>query len=426
MGRQVIAVICAFSVLSSGISLYAADGVSLDKLITEALRNSPDLRAAGKRWEASRARIPQAKSLEDPVVSFTFEKIPRNTFQLNNTAPEDRMLSISQALPSFGKLSLKKKIAVVEAQMAAAEYKGKELEITRQVKNAYYDLFMNRKEVELTGQNLHLLEAITGIAQARYAVGDISQEDVYKLTVEVMRLKTALNNLAQEGAAKKTRLNTLLNRDPEAQLGIPDIGEDVFFNNDIRSLYQAAVLNQPELAVFSYAIEKNKYAKALTKRSFFPDLMAQLTLRGITSGTIGPWDLMLAFTVPLWFWTKQRYQIKEAIANVEEAEAAYQAMKNRVMFETKDTAAKVTTAANKARLYKNEVVPLLESAAEVSVSALRSGKGQIMALLDTIRMLTEAKMNYYKALVEYNMNISDLERVTGGNYTRVNTTGVKP
>ncbi len=33
-----------------------------------------------------------------------------------------------------------------------------------------------------------------------------------------------------------------------------------------------------------------------------------------------------------------------------------------------------------------------------------------MMLLDSQRMLIEAKMNYYNALVEYNMNLADLER----------------
>jgi len=35
------------------------------------------------------------------------------------------------------------------------------------------------------------------------------------------------------------------------------------------------------------------------------------------------------------------------------------------------------------------------------------------------RMLVETKMNYYKALVEYNMNLADLERTTGVNLSEV-------
>ena len=34
-------------------------------------------------------------------------------------------------------------------------------------------------------------------------------------------------------------------------------------------------------------------------------------------------------------------------------------------------------------------------------------------LLDSQRMLVETKMEYYRALVEYNMNLADLERQSG-------------
>jgi outer membrane protein TolC len=229
----------------------------------------------------------------------------------------------------------------------------------------------------------------------------------------VARLKNTVANLEVERSSEETRLNTLLNRDPETPLGSPELGDDMSFKSDIRSLYQAALLNQPDLIIFSYAIEKNKYAVSLAKRSYFPDVMATIAERGITSGTIGPWDLMLAFTVPLWFWTKQRYQVKEAIANVEEAQAAYTAMQNKAFAEVKDLAAKIEVAKNKAVLSKTELIPMIESSIEVSLSALRTGKLDVMTLLDSQRMLVEEKLNYYRALVDYNMNLADLKRAVG-------------
>lgn len=326
---------------------------------------------------------------------------------------EDRMFSFAQFIPWFGKLSLKGKIALVESQMFAAEYKDKELEVINQVKNAYFDLFMNYKETELNQESLKLLKGIAKSAEAKYAVGDMSQEEVYKIHLEIARLNNTITNLEEEKKTKETFLNALLNREPEGPLGVPVLSEEASFDTDIRSLYQATLLNQPELIIFSYAIEKNKYAKSLAKKSFFPDLMAQIVQRGFSTGTIGPWDLMLAFTVPLWFWSKQRFEVKEAIANLEEAQAAYQAMQNKAFSEVKDLATKIEIAKNKIRLYKTDLIPILESSIEVSLTAFSSGKGDFMALLDTERMLVETKMNYYKALVEYNMNLADLERTVG-------------
>ncbi|MFA4889564.1 MAG: TolC family protein, partial [Candidatus Omnitrophota bacterium] len=343
-----------------------------------------------------------------------FQYTPGSPFQLSKTPSSERMLTISQFLPFFGKLSLKGKIAMVESQMLAAAYKQKELEVINSVKAAYYDLFMNYKEIDLNQESQKILEGIAKVAEAGYALGDVSQEEVYKIHLEVARLNTAIKNLEQEKLSRQARLNTLLNRDPGGSLAVPRLSEDTSFNDkDIRPLYQATILNQPDLIIFSYAIERNKFAKSLAKKSFFPDFIAGLAQRGLTTGTIGPWDLMLSFTVPLWFWTKQRYEVKEAIANLEEAEAAYKAMQNKAFAEVKDLATKVEIAKNKIKLYKTSLMPILESSIESSLAAFRSNKGDFMMLLDSQRVLVEAKMEYFKALVEYNTNLADLERTVG-------------
>jgi outer membrane protein TolC len=398
---------------------FAKESLSLNSLLEEAKKNNPEILSAKKRWQASLARIPISKSLESPTVGFSFMKIQKGTLKLDRTMPEDRVLSISQFFPLFGKLSLKGKMALVESQMFASEYKNKELEVINEVKNAYYDLFMNYKEIELKQESLKLLEEIAKIAEARYIVGEISQEEVFKINLEIAKLSNEIENLKQENKAKQTRLNTLLNRDPESPLGIPDLKEDIFFNRDIRSLYQLTILNQPELLIFAYAIEKNKYAKSLAKRNFLPDLMAEIGLRGITAGGIGPWDLMLAFSLPFWFWTKQRYELKEAIFNLEEAEQAYKAMENKAFKEVKDLFTKIEVAKNKIKLYKTNLIPILEASLESSLAGFRSGKGDFILLLDTERMLIETKMSYYQAWVEYNMNLADLERAVGVNLSEV-------
>ena len=398
---------------------FAKEGLSLNSLLEEAKKNNPEILSSQKRWEASLARIPISKSLDNPSIGFSFMKIQKGTLRLDRTEPSDRMLSISQMFPLFGKLSLKAKITLIESQMFASEYKNKELEVINEVKNAYYDLFMNYKEIELKQESLKLLEEIAKIAEARYVVGEISQQDVLKINLEIARLSNDIQNLKQENKAKQSRLNSLLNRNPESSLGMPELDENVSFNRDINFLYKLTLENHPELLIFSYAIEKNKYAKSLAKRNFLPDLMAEVSLRGITAGGIGPWDLMLAFSLPFWFWTKQRYKVKEAIANLEEAKQAYQAMKNKVLFETKDLFTKVEIAKNKIKLYKANLIPILEASIESSLAGFRSGKGNLMMLLDTERMLIETKMSYYKALVEYNMNLADLERVVGVNLSEV-------
>ena len=420
MLRKIIAIILVnVFILNYGFS-FSQEIFSLEPLLKEALENNPDILVAKKRWEAAKARIPQAKSLEDPSIGLGFQYTPGSPFQFSKTPSQERSLSINQAIPAFGKLSLKGKIALVESQMFAGEYRNKELQIIDEVKQLYYELFINYKRTELNQAGSVFLKEIIEIAESRYTVGEAPQEDLFKINLEITKLRNDISNLKQERTVIETKLNLLLNRKPDIFLSNPVLKEDLLPVLDPDSLYRMALENQPELLIFSYAIEKNKYAKSLAKRSFLPDIMTGIVMRGITTGTIGPWDLMLAFSVPLWFWTKQRYEVKEAIANLEEAQAAYLAMKNRAIAEVKDLVTKVKIAQNKINLYKDTQIPLVEGSIEVSRSSYLSGKGDIMMLLDSERMLIESRINYYSALVEYYMSFADLERTVGVNLSEVN------
>ncbi|MCX5696925.1 MAG: TolC family protein [Candidatus Omnitrophica bacterium] len=315
--------------------------------------------------------------------------------------------------PLFGKLSLKGKIAFLESQMFAAEYKNKELGVIEELKHAYHDLFMNYKQAELDKESLSVLDSVANIIESKYIVGEASQEQFFKIVLEMAKLSNDIENLNQEKRAIETRINMLLNRDARVSLGVPQLEEAVNFNKDVDSLYKLTLENQPELSTFALAIERNKFAKSLAQRSLLPDLMSEIVMRGITSGSIGPWDIALSFTMPFWFWAKQRYEIKEAIANLDEAKAAYQSMKNRAFIQTQDMVVKIGIAKSKINLYKNSQIPLLENSIESSLSAIRTGKGDFMGLLDTLRMLVETKMSYYRALVDYHMGLSDLEFSVG-------------
>lgn len=411
--RKITIIFAALLLLAGANILPAEEFLQLESLIKEAQNNNPEILAAKKRWESSKARIPQAKAWEDPKVGIALEKIPKGTLKLGKTMAEDRMLLVSQAFPLSGRLSLKGKIAVVESQITAAEYKDMELEAINEVKKAYYNLFLNYKERELKEESVKLLEDSAKVAEAKYGLGKLTQGDVLKLHLEIARLNNEIANLKEERKAQETKLNTLLNRSPQAPLGIAIVEEDISFNADIDALYQLALDNQSELQSFSYAIEKNTYAKSLAKRSVFPDVMAEIGLRGITSGGIGPWDLAMAVSVPFWFWTKQRYEIKEAVANLEEAQAVYEAMRNKMYSEVRDLASKTEIAKNKIHLYKANFLPILEVFISSSLAALVAGKYDFMMLIDSARIYIDAKLDYYRSLVEYNLNLSELEKEVG-------------
>jgi len=101
MLRKASILFISFSFLLNCVALYAKGAVSLDSLIQEALKNNPDILAAAKRYEAAKARIPQAKTLDDPVIGLSFQRTKGSPFQLQNTPGDERMLPLPRRFLSL-------------------------------------------------------------------------------------------------------------------------------------------------------------------------------------------------------------------------------------------------------------------------------------------------------------------------------------
>jgi hypothetical protein len=85
--------------------------------------------------------------------------------------------------------------------------------------------------------------------------------------------------------------------------------------------------------------------------------------------------------------------------------------------ETKNLAVRVTVAQQRMEQYTRELLPLLESASAVAVASAGSGQVPIVSLLDTHRMLIDARMEYYRQLVEYHTALAELEQGIGVDVT---------
>ena len=67
---QTTLLLCTILFVQAFVSNLQVKAQSLDVLIQEALEKNPKLKAAGKKWEAVKAKIPQAGALMDPQLSF--------------------------------------------------------------------------------------------------------------------------------------------------------------------------------------------------------------------------------------------------------------------------------------------------------------------------------------------------------------------
>lgn len=394
------------------------DTLLLDNIIQDAIRNNPEILAAGQRWEAARKGVKRAMSLDDPVLRLGKVNAPGNPFNIGKEAVDGaRIMSpvtiaISQKVPFPGKLKLRGRVAAEAADMKGAALEDKVLEITAEVKLAYYDLFLNHKAVAINEENRDLLHNFTSIAEAMYSVGKVSQRDVLAAMVELSKAANEIAVLRQERKAIESRLNNLLNRPVEARLGRPGDFDKHTLLFDLDELDDVAIANRPILAKSGHAVERDKLNLALAKKDYFSDFTAMIEYRRIDNRPTDTWSSALSINIP-WLWSKQRQKVKEAKDELRAAIADRDAINNQTLYEVRNLVSSLIAAESTVGLFKTGVIPQAQQSLDAARVGYETGSMDFLTLIDSQRTLLNAKLQYYTSLAEYEQNIARLERIVG-------------
>lgn len=403
------------SAAEQAFSVTLETGANLGELLAETLRSNPEILAARKAVEAAQAVIAQARSLDDPELDIESWAIPFKQ-PTNVNQASTHMVNLRQRLPFPGKLRLRGDVATQEQAMAAARYRAKEREIIAAVKKGYADLFMADREIQITQEQLDLLERILKTAEVRYAVGKVTQQDVMKAQVEQSDLINRLITAEQARQSAEARLNTLLNRPTDAPIGRTIEREPPTMPFEQKDLYKLTIDSSPELQEASSSLKRAELSHELAiKNQKYPDFTVGLGYWYIPQGNFhNTYSGMLTFTIPF-FWTKAKHdkEVEEASAQIARAEASYRAVKNLVFLEVRENLIRATAARKSVTLYQTGLLPQAELSLKSAEAAYQTGRLEFTGLLEAERALREVRLGYYRVLVALEQGLADLERAVG-------------
>ena len=420
MRHRVFVVAITVSVIGLWIGIMPSAGavreppLQVDALVTEALKQNPEIEAARQRWRAAQERAPQARALDDPEFKIELFNYPNRLYP---DASANTIFGLSQRFPYPGKLGLKESLAVKEADMVASLLRAKEREVASQVKSAYYEVFLAHKAIEVHHRQVAFLKEFFEVTNARFRAGKGAQVDVLKSAVERSKLENELPVLEQQRETAKAKLNVLLNRAPQSPLGEPvePIGPaEPGKRPAVEELQQMAVQSRPELRAVDLEIARSRTATALAQKQYYPDFNVMVE-RYQNFGARDGFGGMVTMTLPFSFWSKPKYDagVREAAANQDTAKAAYEALKNQVLFEIKDLLAKIEAAEKMVTLYRTTVIPQAQQTMESARAGYQAGKTEFLALLDAQRAIKDFQLDYYRSLTAFEQRQAELERAVG-------------
>ncbi len=395
---------------------YAVDqtpqpSLVLSDLIQEALVRNPEIAAARKQWEAASQRIAQARTLDDPTLSVQWWNTPES-FNLGRS--ENTIVGLSQNFPFPGKLALKKDVAGRSADISEQAMRAKERDLIARLKQAYYDLFLAHKAIQIHHEQIDLLKQFVEIANAKFRAGKGSQVDVLKAQVELSTLHQQLPVLDQRRDTAQGKLNQLLDRDPRFPLAPPQEPREERFDQDLEDLYRAATAARPELKAADLAVQRNEQSHALARREYFPDINLGVQRFQNFQAPNG-FGAVVSINLPFAFWTKSKYDaaVQEAAAAVAAARADLRTVENLTRFQIRDLLAKVRASWEVAVLYRTTVLPQAEQGVAAARAGYRTGRTGFLDLIEADRAWRGFQLEYYRALVEREHRLAELEQVIG-------------
>jgi len=389
--------------------------IVLSEIIKEALRENPHVQAAQREWKAALERIPQAKSLPDPMLRYSHFGQSIET----RLGPQRNKVSLSQKLPFFGKLSLKGEIARSSALSLEEEYSAVKADVVLKVKHIFFSLYWFDKALKIAQEEKDVLQRLTRIAQKKYETGQANQQDVLKAQLEVSKISDKILTLKQGRKTLASQLNSLLNKPADAPVGEVEEFQVPEFQTKLSELSQWAKENRPELKKVRRLIEKNEKSLKLAKKNYFPDFELMLDYIDIGGGTTtnpkdgrNAWMGSIGVNIPLWRNKLRAAEAEEGI-KLEAARARYRDMENDTLSRVNELFFEVKTAEEQIKLYKYSLLPQAEQSFKASEMAYLTGKVDFLNLLEGERMILKIKTGHYKAISDFGKSLAELDRVVG-------------
>lgn len=416
MKRVISLLAVAFSFSTAGITAADEPLLRLELLVQEAIERNPKIIAARERHSALKEKVPQAGTLEDPMLGFSVVNLPDN-LDFNEEDMTMKEISVAQKFPFPGKRGLMEKAAAKEAGAGEAEIEEIANQVEKEVKTAFYDLSHAYRAMEVTQRNKGLLEELSKITQTRYSLGQGIQEDIIRIQVEISRMVDDLIMLEQEKRSLAARLNYLLNRPQTSPVGRPaefDFRRAVF---SIEDLQQQALANNPMLSALNQEIAAGGTTVELAKRDYLPDFNLRFAY-GQREDRSDMYTGMIEMNLPIFFKSKQGRKVAEGYAEVRSAQARYDSAQNEIFYMIADMGSMLQSLERKIELYRTGIIPQSRLQIDTALSAYMVNKADFMTLLDSRMRLYRYELEYHDAWTEYEKSLAALEAAVGTKLSR--------
>lgn len=392
----------------------AAPPMLLEDLIKEGLQNSPELKMYKAGAQAATHKIPQVKSLPDPVFMFGYQNEGWSRYTLGEFQGSQWIFSATQAFPFPGKLKLRGEAAGDEAQGAKSSFDSARLNLIAKIQELYYAVFLDYRDLDILKDNRTLLNRVEDAALARYSSGQGQQEEVLMVQSEKYMLLEKEQMAKQKLDEDLAAFASVLGRDSAEGLGRPADEPGRLPGVDKASVL-AGLDASPELKMKKEIVEAARARLAIARREYYPDFSVTGSVYKRGGEFMDMWSLTTAVNVPIFYRTKQREGVEEAEAYLEQATDDLQAARNALASELAGSVSVLQSARTISDLDIQVLMAKTREDLEAALAGYVAGKIDETTVVSRFKVHIEHELTYWQQIVDGYKAASRIAAITGNN-----------
>lgn len=395
----------------------APQAYTLDSILDLALTRNPAVSSTEGLIDQQRGQQTAAGAYPNPTVfgNMGYGEV-RDTGRANIRESLDREslteynLTIAQPLEWPSMRTARQGVADAGLATATAERSETRLNLTTQVKVAFYDLLLAQQDATLARQNLEIVESVARIVRARVKSGEAPQFESIKSEVEVLKAKQQLARAENAVRINRAVVDTLTG----GALGSAYIIQGDFTgmakNIPLDGLIVRMGTQHPAIQRLLKSVEQSDWKIEFERQSRIPSV----TVNGSYWREIGREAVQGGLSIPMPLWYRKQGEIAASLGSKRHHEAELLRTRNelaRAIFQHYQDA---RTTAELIDVFDKGLLKQAQEALRLAQFSFQQGASSLLDVFDAQRVQRQIQMDYAQARYELSVSLARLERAVGG------------
>jgi len=387
--------------------------ISLDDAIQMALVHNHNILAARTTIQQSEAEETTANLRPNPVLIGDAQFLP--IFQpsqfsadyIDDTAQFD--LGVSYLFERGNKRQHRLQAARDVTTVTRSQVTDNERSLTFSVASQFINVELAESALALATQDRESFQNTVDITEARYKAGDISEDDLLKIKLQMLQFQTDVS------AAQLARVQGL--SDLRQLLGYESIAADYDVagafdyqpvKGNLEDFEAKALQNRPDLRAAQQGVaaanSQHELQKAIGKR----DVTGQVNYTHITYNTVS-----LFGQVQLPIFDRNQGEIARTGYAITQAQEQEKFANGQVLTDVRDAFENLRSNDQIVGLYRSGYLDAAQQSRDISEYAYRHGAASLLDFLDAERSYRSTQLAYRQALASYLLAVEQIRQAIG-------------